>query len=228
MLLEGTPFHLVTDDFAALMDTLRNQRTLAGAVRVEGFGYWGGQDVSVEFRPAEVDTGLVFVRSDLAGQPRIPACIENWVETPRRTTLRAGQSCVEMVEHIMAALTGLRIDNCEIWVDQAEMPGCDGSALHLVEAIRSAGILVSLGGGGRSRHAEPPRETSLLMLMALGPRRRGPPGCPRPPGPPGYPRRPMPGPGPGPGYPAHHGLRAWARGSDGSGLRVGGVGGLHL
>lgn len=141
MLLEGMSFHLVMDDLAALMDTPRNQRTIASAVGVEGFGYWSGRDVSVEFRPAEAGAGVVFVRRDLPGRPRIKACIENRVESPRRTSLCVGGACVEMVEHIMAALAGLCVDNCEVWVDQPEMPACDGSALPLVEALQSAGIV---------------------------------------------------------------------------------------
>lgn len=141
MLLEGLPFHSVMDDLPALMDTPRNQRTIARTVGVEGFGYWGGEDVSVEFRPAEPGAGIVFVRRDLPGQPRIKACIENWVETPRRTSLRVGSAGVEMIEHIMAAFTGLRVDNCEVWVDRPEMPACDGSALPVIQAIQSAGIV---------------------------------------------------------------------------------------
>ncbi len=85
--------------------------------------------------------GIVFVRGDLPGAPRIPALIEHRVETPRRTTLRLGKAAVEMIEHIMAALAGLAIDNCELWVDRPEMPGCDGSSLPFVEALRAAGIV---------------------------------------------------------------------------------------
>ena len=58
---------------------------------------------------------------------------------PRRTTLRCGEARVEMIEHIMAALAGLQIDNCELWVNQPEMPGCDGSCLPFVEALYAAG-----------------------------------------------------------------------------------------
>lgn len=123
------------------MFTTRKQQTLAGSARVEGFGYWSGRDIGVEFRPAEAGTGLVFVRHDLPGRPRIPARVEHRVETPRRTTLQCGEARVEMVEHILAALAGLRVDNCEIWVDETEMPGCDGSALPFVEAIDSVGLV---------------------------------------------------------------------------------------
>ncbi len=65
----------------------------------------------------------------------------NRVETPRRTTLEAAGGSVEMVEHIMAALAGLQIDNCEVWVDEAEMPGCDGSSQPFVALLESAGIV---------------------------------------------------------------------------------------
>lgn len=119
----------------------RRQRTLAAPAVVEGFGYWTGKDVRVEFRPAAADTGVAFVRADLARPARIRATVANRVETPRRTTLRAGGASVEMVEHIMAALGGLGIDNCEIWVNAAEMPGLDGSSLPFVEALTAAGVV---------------------------------------------------------------------------------------
>ena len=119
----------------------RQQQTLAGKVSVEGFGYWSGRDVRVEFQPAPPDTGVVFVRGDLPTPARIPARVENRVESPRRTTLRAGGGSVEMVEHILAALAGLHVDNCEVWVDAPEMPGCDGSSLPFVEAIDSVGVV---------------------------------------------------------------------------------------
>jgi UDP-3-O-acyl N-acetylglucosamine deacetylase len=119
----------------------RNQRTIAQTATVAGTGYWRGRDVRVEFRPAAVDTGLVFVRRDLPGCPRIAATIANRWESPLRTVLRSGGAGVDMIEHIMATLAGLQIDNCELWVDQAEMPGCDGSSLPFVEALDAAGIV---------------------------------------------------------------------------------------
>jgi UDP-3-O-acyl N-acetylglucosamine deacetylase len=126
----------------ALFLTPRQQRTIARSVAVEGFGYWSGRDVRVEFRGAPPGTGVVFVRTDLAGQPRIPALVTNRIEVPRRTTLACGKATVEMVEHIMAALAGLQIDNCEVAVDQPEMPGCDGSSQPFVDALDGAGIVV--------------------------------------------------------------------------------------
>ena len=117
--------------------SLRQQFTLAEPVRVEGFGYWSGEDVRVEFRPAPPDSGVVFVRSDLEQVTSITALVGNRVEVPRRTTLVSDGASVEMVEHVLASLAGLRIDNCEVWVDRAEMPGCDGSSWAFVEALSS-------------------------------------------------------------------------------------------
>jgi len=124
-----------------LRQQFRAQQTLACSVEVEGFGYWTGRDVKVRFRSAPANTGIVFVRADLPQPKRISAIVERRIEMPRRTALAADGATVEMVEHIMAALAGLNIDNCEVWVDGAEMPGLDGSAQAYVEALQSAGIV---------------------------------------------------------------------------------------
>ncbi len=123
------------------MDARRNQRTLVARATVDGVGYWSGRNVRVEFRPAEPHAGISFVRADLAGCPRIPAAVAHRIEMPRRTVLRSGEATVEMIEHIMAALAGMQVDNCEVWVDEPEMPGCDGSALAFVTAIQEVGIV---------------------------------------------------------------------------------------
>jgi UDP-3-O-[3-hydroxymyristoyl] N-acetylglucosamine deacetylase len=123
------------------MYSTRKQRTLLAPATIKGVGYWSGLDVSVEFRPAPADTGIVFVRRDLPGAPRIAATVANRVETPLRTTLRCGGVAVEMIEHIMSALAGMQIDNCEIRVDRTEMPGMDGSSLQFVQGFQAAGIV---------------------------------------------------------------------------------------
>jgi UDP-3-O-acyl N-acetylglucosamine deacetylase len=107
---------------------------------VAGFGYWSGRDVTVELRPAPPGSGIVFVRSDLDPPQRLAADVRQRIEVPRRTTLAAGGVQVEMVEHVLAALFGLRIDNCEVWASAPELPGLDGSCQALVEAIAAAGI----------------------------------------------------------------------------------------
>jgi UDP-3-O-[3-hydroxymyristoyl] N-acetylglucosamine deacetylase len=120
---------------------LRNQRTLKAPCTCSGFGYWSGRDVTVELRPAAPYAGIVFVRRDLSPPARIPADVRHRIEVPRRTTLAAGTAQVEMIEHVLAALYGLGIDNCEIWIDGPELPGLDGSCQPIVEAIRAAGIV---------------------------------------------------------------------------------------
>jgi UDP-3-O-acyl N-acetylglucosamine deacetylase len=120
----------------------RNERTISSPAEVAGFGYWTGRDVRVEFRPAPPGAGIVFVRQDLSPPVRIPALVAHRIEVPRRTVLRHGNASVEMVEHILAALAGMQIDNCEVWVNQPEMPGLDGSSLKFVEALDAAGIVV--------------------------------------------------------------------------------------
>jgi UDP-3-O-acyl N-acetylglucosamine deacetylase len=133
--------HSPAGDAIASTPTPRRQRTIARTVSVDGFGYWSGRDVRVEFRPAPPDAGIAFVRRDMQPAVRIPAAVERRYETPRRTALAVGAARVEMVEHILAALAGLDIDNCEVWVDEREMPGCDGSSAAFVEALDRAGAV---------------------------------------------------------------------------------------
>ena len=117
----------------------RNQATIEHPVTVHGYGYWSGLDVRVQFRPAQPGTGIVFVREDVAGHPSIVASVESRADVPLRTSLRSELCQVEMVEHVMSALVGMRIDNCEVWVTSAEMPGLDGSCLAYVRALQKAG-----------------------------------------------------------------------------------------
>ncbi len=119
----------------------RRQRTLARPAVVRGVGFFHGADVTIRFHPAGTDEGIVFERSDLPGRPRIPARLEAVVPSPRRTTIRRGQASVEMIEHVMAALAGLQVDNVVVEIDSAECPGCDGSSRAFVEAIDAAGLV---------------------------------------------------------------------------------------
>jgi UDP-3-O-[3-hydroxymyristoyl] N-acetylglucosamine deacetylase / 3-hydroxyacyl-[acyl-carrier-protein] dehydratase len=124
-----------------MVTTRRLQRTIARETEVRGVGFIQGSDVSVRFRPAEADTGVVFVRCDLPGQPSVPAHIRHVIPRQRRTTLQHGEATVEMVEHVLAALAGLRIDNCRIEIDAPETPGCDGSSQAFVDALNEAGTV---------------------------------------------------------------------------------------
>ena len=119
----------------------RPQRTLAGPAEVRGIGYLRGSDVAVRFLPADAGAGITFVRTDLPGRPSVPALVEFVEARERRTAIRRGEAVVEMVEHVMAALAGLRIDNCVVEIDAFETPGMDGSSMAFVEALASAGAV---------------------------------------------------------------------------------------
>jgi UDP-3-O-[3-hydroxymyristoyl] N-acetylglucosamine deacetylase/3-hydroxyacyl-[acyl-carrier-protein] dehydratase len=120
---------------------MRNQRTLREPVEITGVGLHTGQPCTLRIRPAEPDTGVVFVRSDLKGSPRIPASIDNVSPEARRTALENDGGNVHTVEHFLAALAGLRVDNLEIEVLGPEIPGADGSARPFFEALRGAGVV---------------------------------------------------------------------------------------
>jgi UDP-3-O-acyl N-acetylglucosamine deacetylase len=163
------------------MPVARRQRTVARPVSVTGFGYFTGRDVQVEFWPAAENTGICFVRHDVGPAARIPASAALRIDMPRRTTLESGGVRVEMVEHVLAALAGLRVDNCEVWVDALEMPGCDGSSRAFVEAIDAAGIVeqrspvpqivvrqtVRVGDANRWIEAQPSRNAGLSLSYDL-------------------------------------------------------------
>ncbi len=118
----------------------RSQRTIARTVEVRGVGFLTGAAVRLRFQPAGPHTGVVFMRRDRAGAPEIEAGLDNVAGTHRRTTLGRPPVCVELVEHVLAALAGLRIDNCRVELDAPEPPGLDGSALGFVRALCRAGV----------------------------------------------------------------------------------------
>ena len=129
---------IVTKEFNS---SFRNQNTIAEDVTLTGFGFWTGKDVTLRFRPAPPNSGLAFIRKDLPGNPRIPARVEFRTDKPRQTSLMCKEVGVDMVEHVLAALYGLQIDNCEIWTDQPEMPGFNGSSQVFVDALRDTKIV---------------------------------------------------------------------------------------
>jgi UDP-3-O-acyl N-acetylglucosamine deacetylase len=117
----------------------RHQRTVARPAEVRGVGFLTGADVTLRFRPAPPGAGVVFVRTDLGPAVTVPAQIDRVTGTQRRTTLGRPPAQVELVEHVLAALAGLRIDNCFVEVNAPEPPGLDGSAQGFVKALRQAG-----------------------------------------------------------------------------------------
>lgn len=128
------------------MDRQRNQHTVAKACQLTGRGYWTGRLVTLRFCPARVGTGVQFVRADLPGRPVIRASVGARREADLRTVLAAGDAEVAMVEHLMAGLYALEIDNCIVELDGPEVPGFDGSCEPIVAALRPAGLLMQAAG----------------------------------------------------------------------------------
>ena len=120
----------------------RHQRTIAQSAEVHGAGIITSQPIVLRFHPAPADSGIHFIRTDCPGKPITAARAEFVTATQRRTTLGPAQAGITLVEHVLASLAGLRIDNCIIELDGPEPPGLDGSSLGFTEAISSAGIVL--------------------------------------------------------------------------------------
>ena len=116
------------------------QTTLARPVSYSGIGLHAANEVHMVLRPAPADTGIVFVRTDLAGNPSVPAQLAYVTNTMRATTLEQGEAKVFTVEHLLSALQGMAVDNCIVEMDSVEPPVADGSSLTFVRLIEQAGI----------------------------------------------------------------------------------------
>jgi UDP-3-O-[3-hydroxymyristoyl] N-acetylglucosamine deacetylase / 3-hydroxyacyl-[acyl-carrier-protein] dehydratase len=116
------------------------QATVAGEVCVEGIGLHTGTPSKVTFRPAPINTGVVFRKIDLENAPEIPALIEYVQDLSRGTTIGIGDVKIHTVEHVLAAFAGLKVDNAYVDIRGIEPPVCDGSSLEFVKAIKKVGI----------------------------------------------------------------------------------------
>jgi UDP-3-O-[3-hydroxymyristoyl] N-acetylglucosamine deacetylase/3-hydroxyacyl-[acyl-carrier-protein] dehydratase len=119
----------------------RKQRTVRTAVELVGIGLHSGAEVRTRVLPAPADSGIEFVRVDLPDAPGVPANIAYQLHKDRRTRLVRGAAEVETVEHLLAACSGLGVDNLRVEMSGSEFPGLDGSALPMVEALRQAGLV---------------------------------------------------------------------------------------
>lgn len=116
------------------------QQTLSGSAELTGVGLHSGENVQIGFRPAPPGHGIIFRRSDLSGEPTIPAHVEWVVGVERGTVLGRGEARVRTVEHVLAALSALGIDNVLIDLDAEEPPAGDGSAEPFLELLRGVGL----------------------------------------------------------------------------------------
>jgi UDP-3-O-[3-hydroxymyristoyl] N-acetylglucosamine deacetylase/3-hydroxyacyl-[acyl-carrier-protein] dehydratase len=120
------------------------QKTIAKAITLKGVGLHTGGKVNLAFKPAAQDSGINFLRTDLAQKPVIKASVENLkpkTGSVRFSYLDKDGIQVYTVEHLLATLNGLGIDNLNIEVDGKELPGLDGSSLGFLEALTKAGIV---------------------------------------------------------------------------------------
>jgi UDP-3-O-[3-hydroxymyristoyl] N-acetylglucosamine deacetylase/3-hydroxyacyl-[acyl-carrier-protein] dehydratase len=120
---------------------LNPQKTIKGEAKVSGRGMFWGKEVKVTFRPASADSGVVFVRTDVQEPVRIGAVASNLAERSRRTTLKKGPVSVETVEHCLAAVSALEIDNLIIEVNGVELPAPDCSSSKYFQALKRTGLV---------------------------------------------------------------------------------------
>ncbi|MCX6306622.1 MAG: bifunctional UDP-3-O-[3-hydroxymyristoyl] N-acetylglucosamine deacetylase/3-hydroxyacyl-ACP dehydratase [Bacteroidetes bacterium] len=117
------------------------QRTLKAPVSVSGVGLHTGNEVVLTFKPAPDNYGYKFRRVDLTSETMVDADVEHVVDTSRGTSIEQDGVRIDTVEHVLAALAGLEIDNAIIELNQSETPILDGSSRFYVEALKSAGIV---------------------------------------------------------------------------------------
>ncbi len=116
------------------------QTTIMKPVTLSGVGLHTGKEVTLTFLPAPEHHGIKFQRVDLPGKPIIDADVDNVVDISRGTTIEQHGARVATVEHVMASLAGLEIDNCLVEISAEETPIMDGSARYFMKAIKEAGV----------------------------------------------------------------------------------------
>ncbi len=119
------------------------QRTLKNNIVLKGVGLHTGKPITMELCPAPPNSGVLFMRTDLEGSPLVKASVETVFppdKFPRRTSVGKGEVVIHTVEHFLAVLSGMGIDNILVKLDAEELPGLDGSGKEFLEAIKKAGI----------------------------------------------------------------------------------------
>ncbi len=117
------------------------QQTIKNPIECNGIGLHSGQPVDMKLLPAPEDTGIVFIRTDLPGQPHVRAIASNITGTLRATTLAENGAEVTTIEHVMAAFAMTHLDNCFVEMSSPEPPVADGSSKTFVDAVLQAGMV---------------------------------------------------------------------------------------
>ena len=118
---------------------MKLQKTIKNECSISGKGMFGGRETKVVFRPAPVNTGLVFIRTDVPEPVRIEAVAANIAERSRRTTIKKGAVSIETVEHCLAAVSALGIDNLILELSGPELPASDCSSAEYFKILNRAG-----------------------------------------------------------------------------------------
>jgi UDP-3-O-[3-hydroxymyristoyl] N-acetylglucosamine deacetylase/3-hydroxyacyl-[acyl-carrier-protein] dehydratase len=160
---------------------MEKQKTIAQSISLSGIGIHTGHKVNVVFKPAPVSSGIAFIRIDLPDKPRIQAQVESFLPAKfnRRSSIGNNGAEVQTIEHLMAALSSLGIDNLDVELDSNELPGLDGSAIKFIEALERAGSIeqeqekyihtikeaVSVEEGGSSITVLPAKEFKISYTL---------------------------------------------------------------
>jgi UDP-3-O-[3-hydroxymyristoyl] N-acetylglucosamine deacetylase/3-hydroxyacyl-[acyl-carrier-protein] dehydratase len=160
---------------------LKLQTTIKSEAKISGKGLFGGAEANVTFRPAAAGTGVVFVRTDVPEPVRISAVAPNLAERSRRTTLKKGSVSIETVEHCLAAISALGIDNLTIETGGLELPAPDCSCAEYFKVLKQCGLIeqevkrkefvirepVSITAGDTSIYALPYTDDGLNITYDL-------------------------------------------------------------
>jgi len=160
---------------------LKLQKTIKSEGKITGKGMFCGKEAKVVFRPAPADTGVTFVRTDVAEPVRISAVAPNIAERSRRTTIKKGPVSIETIEHCLAAVNALEIDNVVVEVDGSELPAPDCSCAEYFKVLKRAGVVeqdvvrkeyvvnkpITITAGDASIYALPYAEDGLSLTYDL-------------------------------------------------------------
>ena len=160
---------------------MKLQKTIKSEAKISGKGLFGSKEAKVVFRPASTDSGVVFVRTDIPEPVRIGAIVPNLAERSRRTTVKKGSVSVETVEHCLAAVSALGIDNLIIEVNGLELPAPDCSSAEYFKTLKRIGLVekqarrrefvisepVSITAGDASIYALPYADDGLNITYDL-------------------------------------------------------------
>ena len=120
---------------------MQRQRTLKNNVSCVGVGLHSGKEVRLELKSADVDSGIIFMRTDLKDRPKIHATAANVTATLRATTLEEDGAKVFTIEHLLSALNACGVDNCQIELDAEEPPVLSGNSIDFFKMIQAAGVV---------------------------------------------------------------------------------------